>query len=376
MQSIVFVTGITSILRRHKAFPLAAAILALSACSQHETAPEQARPVISVEVHEVESAEILTLPGDLHARYEMPLSFRVGGKLMQRDARLGQQVKRGQVLAQLDGADATSNRVSAEAALSAAEHRLLYATQQKDRDEAQAKANLISVQQLQQTLDSYASALEARKQAREQLSLASNQLSYTRLVADRDGVITSEQAEVGETLSAGQPVFGFAWNGDKDIWINIPEEQIGRVKIGQMATVTFPSLSSKSYSAKIRDLSSAADPQTRTYRAKLALGDGTEDLVLGLTAQVTLSAGAAVRGVSLPATALFHKDTQPAVWVIGASDGALELRPVSVARYGERNIIVDKGLSSGERVVAQGVHTVTAGEKVKPVTPPHPEDAP
>ncbi len=317
----------------------------------------------------------MRFPGEVHARYEMPLSFRVPGQLAARVAHLGDVVKKGQLLARLDAADAARSEASARAALQAAGHRLAFATQQRDRDERQAKADLISQLQLDQTRDAYASALAARDQAREQLALAQNQSRYTNLVADRDGRITSEQAEVGQVLSAGQPVFGFAWSGERDVYIDVPETRIADVSVGQQASVTLPSLPGKTFAARVRDLSPAADPQARTYRVKLALDGAGQNLPLGMTAQVALSTGTSEHGVRLPATALFHQGEQPAVWVL-QGHATLALRPVTVLRYGARDVLVGAGLKPGERVVMQGVHTVSAGEKVTPIAPPHPEDAP
>jgi multidrug efflux system membrane fusion protein len=133
----------------------------------------------------------------------------------------------------------------------------------------------------------------------------------------------------------------------------------------------------KSYSGRVRDISPAADPQARTYRVKLALDTDGQQLPLGMTAQVSLAAKAqSGPQVRIPATALFHDKEQPAVWVVRPSDSTLELRRVTVERYGERDVLVSAGLAAGERVVMQGVHAVAAGEKVEPVAPPHPEDAP
>jgi RND family efflux transporter MFP subunit len=307
----------------------------------------------------------------------MPLSFRVAGQVAARFARLGDAVKQGQGLAKLDDTDALKTRASAQAALDAAEHRLTFAAQQRDRDQAQSAQNLISQLQLDQTMDAYAAALAARDQASQQLALAQNQLRYNTLVADHDGTITSEQAEAGQVVAAGQAVFGFAWSGERDVFIAVPESQLAAVAVGQAATVNLLALPGKSYAAHVRDISPAADPQARTYRVKLALdGDGRE-LPLGMTAQVALAAQAdSGRDLRIPATALFHDKEQPAVWVVRPADSTLELRRVTVRRYGEREVLVSAGLTAGERVVMQGVHAVAAGEKVEPVAPPHPEDAP
>lgn len=356
---------------------VAAGLILLSGCSSKAPEAEVARPVIAMPVKVMNGAQSAQFPGEIHARYEMPLSFRVAGQLTARLAHLGDTVKKGQVLARLDDADASRTEASARAALDAAEHRLVYATQQRDRDEAQAKQNLISQLQLEQTRDAYASALASRDQARQQLALAQNQSRYTTLVADRDGSITSEQAEAGQVVSAGQPVFGFAWSGDRDVFIDVPEDRLAGISVGQAATVTLPALPGQSFAGRVRDISPAADPQARTYRVKLALDKPAQQVRLGMTAEVSLSTRSnAGESVRIAATALFHQGEKPAVWVVRSSDSTLELRPVTVIRYGERDVLIGAGLHAGERVVMQGVHAVSAGEKVAPMAPPHAEDSP
>lgn len=355
---------------------IAIAVALLSACGKHAPEAEMPRPVIAMPAKAADVAFVAQFPGEVHARYEMPLSFRVPGQLIAREAHLGDSVKKGQVLARIDDADAGRNQASAQAALEAAEHRLVFATQQRDRDDAQSKANLISQLQLDQTHDAYAAALAGRDQARQQLALAQNQSRYTTLVADRDGRITSEQAEIGQVVAAGQAIFGFAWSGERDVFFDVPEDRIAGVTVGQSAAVTLPAMPDHLLKGRVRDVSPAADPQARTYRVKLALDANAADVPLGMTAQVALSAGAATAGVRLPATALFHQGEHPAVWVLRPSDSTLELRPVTVLRYSERDVLISAGLHAGEQVVMQGVHTVTAGEKVTPIAPPHLEDAP
>ena len=354
-----------------------AALAAISGCAKHEPEAEVSRPVIAMPVEAVDGAPAAEFPGEIHARYEMPLSFRVGGQLTVRYARLGDTVKKGQPLAQLDDADASKTQASAQASLEAAEHRLIFATQQRDRDEAQARQNLISQLQLEQTHDAYASALAARDQARQQLALAQNQSRYTTLVADRDGSITSEQAEAGQVLSAGQPVFGFAWSGDRDVFIDVPEDRIAAISVGQVAKVTLLALPGTSFTGHVRDIAPAADPQARSYRVKLAMEAPSQQLRLGMTAQVSLATtpGTAL-AVRVPATALFHQGDRPAVWVVRPGDSKLQLRAVTVSRYGEHDVWIGHGLQPGERVVMQGVHAVSADEKVTPIAPPHAEDAP
>src|ERR1700686_138232 len=225
-----------------------ASLAMLSGCSKQTAPAGYARAVIALPVAAVDASQAAQFPGEVHSRFEMPLSFRVAGQLLSRSARLGDNVKKGQALAKLDAADALKTQAQAAAALDAAEHRLTFATQQRDRDEAQAAQNLISQLQLDQTRDGYASALAGRDQARQQLALAQAQLRYHTLVADNDGTITSEAAEVGQVLAAGQAVFGFAWSGERDVFFSVPEGQLAGVGVGQSATVSLVAMPGKSYS--------------------------------------------------------------------------------------------------------------------------------
>ncbi|MFM0734493.1 efflux RND transporter periplasmic adaptor subunit [Paraburkholderia sediminicola] len=367
---------------RRAAFALAlAGIVTLAACSKKEVAAPAPRPVVAVAVHADGSAmAAASLPGEVQARYATPLSFRVGGKIVERRVRLGDVVKNGQILALLDPADAQKNAASAQAQLEAAQHSLVYAKQQLDRDQAQAKENLIAPAQLEQTTNAYASAAAQRDQAAQQAALSKDQLQYTTLIADHAGVITAEQADTGQNVSAGQAVYNLAWSGDIDVVCDVPESALAALSVGQAAKVTLAALPGRSFNARVRELSPAADPQSRTYRAKLTLDNPGPDVRLGMTADIALAAPSASNfadqgsAFTVPATALFHDGTQPAVWVVRTADNALELRRVTVTRYNQRTIVISQGLKDGERVVLQGVHTVTAGEKVHVIPPLHPED--
>jgi RND family efflux transporter MFP subunit len=314
-------------------------------------------------------------PVEVAARYSNVMSFRVPGKLIERTVRLGDRVKQGQVLARLDPVDAQKQAASARAALEAAEHRLLFARQQLDRDEAQAHQNLIAANQLEQSQDSFTAALAGRDQAAAQLVVARNSLEYNTLIAEHDGLITSENADTGQVLTAGQAVYGLAWMGDTDAILDAAESDLGRIAIGQAATVTFPALPGRHFEAQVREIAPAADAQSRTYRVKLTVKE-PEQVRLGMTGDAVLAAVSAA-GVpepaqatyTIPATAIFHKDNSPAVWVIVGNDSTLQLRPVKVRSYSDRSSVVGAGLNDGDVVVLAGVHTLYAGQHVRPVRP-------
>ncbi|MBV8626388.1 MAG: efflux RND transporter periplasmic adaptor subunit, partial [Paraburkholderia sp.] len=314
-------------------------IALLGACQRKEVVAPGPRPVVAVAVHPDGQPVAATLPGEVDARYSTPLSFRVGGKIIERRVRLGDVIRSGEIVARLDPADAQKNAASAQAALDAAAHRLVYAKQQLDRDQAQARASLISQSQLEQTTDAYASALAQRDQADQQAALARNQLQYTTLIADHAGFITAEQADTGQNVSVGQAVYNLAWSGDIDVICDVPENALPALAIGQSATVTLPALPGRSFTARVRELSPAADPQSRTFRARLTLENAGPEVRLGMTASVSLPGNNGAAGATstfvVPATALFHEGNQPALWIVRADD-TLELRRIEVTRYNER----------------------------------------
>jgi multidrug efflux system membrane fusion protein len=313
------------------------------------------------------------------ARYSNPVSFRVPGKIVERTVRLGDAVHKGQVVARLDPADALKQEATAQAALEAAEARLLFATQQIERDRAQSAKNLISTRDLEQTQDAFATAKAAREQAADQLVIAHDNAQYQTLVADHDGVITSENADTGQVVAAGQAVFGLAWAGDLDVTLDAAASEIGAIAVGQGAAVSLTALPAERLQAKVREISPSADPQSRSYRVKLTLLHPSPSVRLGMTGEAILQpggqAGAEVDQVTVPAAAIFHRGKDPAVWVVRSQDSMLELRPVTVARYGERDVVVTAGLRDGETVVSAGAHTVYEGERVRVTKPLFAEDS-
>lgn len=368
------------------ALPVTAlASFVVAAC--HHAAPPPPPPavVVALPVHpdaRTGGGEAIRYPVEVTARYSNTMSFRVPGKLIKRTVRLGDAVKQGQLIAQLDPVDAQKQAVSAQAALDSAEHRLLYAQQQLDRDKAQGEANLIAVNQLEQTQDNFTAALAGRDQAAAQLVVARNNLQYNTLVADHDGLITSENADTGQVVAAGQAVYGLAWNGDTDVVLDAAESDLGRISVGQAAKITIPALPGRQFEAHVREIAPAADPQSRTYRVKLTMAAPPASVRFGMTGDATLAPAegatpvtdghdpaAAQSTFTVPATAIFHKDNGPAVWVIEGSGSTLRLRPVKVSGYTDHKTVITSGLSDGEVVVLAGVHTVYAGEHVRAVRP-------
>jgi RND family efflux transporter MFP subunit len=357
-----------------------AALCALAACSRTPPAAVLPATVLATAVHRsttADSAGMIRYPVEVVARYSNVVSFRVGGKLVDRKVRLGEPVRKGQIIARLDALDAQRQAESSQAVFEAAEHRLLFAKQQLERDTAQAGQDLIAANQLEQSQDAYAAALGARDQAAAQRVLTRNNLDYNTLVADHDGVITSENADTGQVVSAGQAIYGLAWTGDTDVVLDAAAVDLASLPSGQPAQIRFTALPKRAFEARVREVAPAADPQSRTYRMKLTLSHPDPAVRLGMTGEAAfIVAAPSEETFAVPAASIFHQGDRPAVWVIRPADSVLELRGVVVERYASRTATVTSGLHEGEQIVAAGVHTVYAGEHVRPTVPLFAADGP
>lgn len=343
-------------LPRSRAFavlPLALALtLALGACSEAPAPVAPPKVVRTLIVGTDDAASARVYAGDVRSRYETNLAFRLSGKVAARLVDAGAVVKAGQPLARLDAADAGLQAAQAEAQRSLAE-----ADAKRFRD-LRAK-NFVSAA----ALDGKETTLKA---AEAQAGLAKNQAAYTTLTADRAGVIAQVAVEPGQVVAAGQTAFRLAPDGEREVAIAFPENEVARFKPGMAAEVTLWSGADgqKPLSGKIREIAPMADPVTRTYAARVALPGVDPRLPVGQTASVRFPEAGAGKAIRLPLSAIFQQGAQAAVWIVGA-DNTVSLKPVTLGEMAGDAVSVTAGLSGGERIVAAGVHKLSAGEKVR-----------
>lgn len=337
---------------------LLSVVAALAACGKQETPSAKVeRPALTHVVGAQDGGNTNVYSGEIRARYEAQLGFRVGGKLVERLVDAGAAVKAGQPLARLDASDAALQAGAAEA-----QYRVAEADTQRYR-ELHAKG-FVS----QAALDAKEAAL---KSAAAQAGLTRNQSAYTTLRAGRNGVVAATLAEAGQVVSAGQPVLRVAYDGEREVAISIPESKLAGLKVGVPAEVTLWAGEGEAavYRGRLRELAPAADPVSRTYPARIALDQADARLALGMTARVTLAGASTGSGQEqsrylVPLSAIFQQGDQSAVWVV-AADRSVGLRNVKVAAYRDDGALVAEGLAAGERIVVAGVHMLAPGEKIR-----------
>lgn len=346
------------------------AALALTACSR-PPAPEE--PIRSVKLLTVGTGQVLArseYAGEVRARTESRLGFRVGGKLVARPAEVGQRVKPGQLLAQLDAQDLALSSQAAQAQVSAAQtQRDLAAADLKRYQDLQSQG-FVSGAEIERRTATLQSAEATLRQAKAQGAVQGNQAAYARLLADGAGVVLSVDAEVGQVVAAGTPVVRVARDGARDVVIAVPEDRVAQIRPGEAAQVRLwagagaASAATTPLEATVREVAASADAATRTYQVKLSLPDGAT-VPLGATAYVTL--GGAPAGpvvIKLPTSALMRAEQGSAVWVFDAAAGTVQPRTVKVAGADGNEMVILDGLKPGEEVVATGVHVLSPGQKV------------
>jgi membrane fusion protein, multidrug efflux system len=345
--------------------PAVAVALAVASCAKAPATEEPVRPVLAQRVAAGGVASRDIYSGELRARYETDLGFRVGGKIVSRAVDPGARVVKGQVLARLDPRDAQLATQAAQAQLASNESDFAFAKAERDRYADLLARKFIS----QSAFDAKDTAFNAAKaraeQARSQAAISANQASYTTLVADADGVVMSVAAEPGQVVAAGQPVLRLAHAGEQEVVLHAPESRLARFKPGQEVGISLWADAANVFRGKVREVAGGADPVTRTYAIRVSAIDPPASAQLGMTANVLFSSPGDATLVLLPLSALAGGPAQPAVWVVDPATSQVRARPVTVGQYREDGVSITGGLSPGDVVVTAGVHKLRAGQAVR-----------
>lgn len=344
---------------------LATVAVALAACGPAKTEQDPVRPVLTQRVTPGAVASRDVYSGEIRARYETDVGFRVGGKIVARPVDAGTRVAKGQVLARLDPEDARLAAQGTAAQLASAEGDFALAKSELDRHADLLAKKFISQSAFDVKQNAFNAAKARVDQVRSQAAITSNQAAYTTLVADADGVVVSVAAEPGQVVTPGQAVLKLAHAGEKEVVVNAPEGQLARFKVGQDVGITLWSDPSKVFAGRIREIAGGADPVTRTYAVRVSAIGAPAQAQLGMTANVLFSPAADASLVLLPLSALARGGSDAAVWVVDPATSRVRLRPVTIGQFREDGVTVTAGLAAGEIVVTAGVHKLKSDQLVR-----------
>lgn len=348
---------------------LSAAVMAalLAACSKPVEKTEDIRPVRAFVLTSSSVGVNAEFAGEVRARVESRLGFRVGGKITARKVDPGTVVKKGQVLMQLDPQDLQLSQAQAKANLRAAETgRDLAKAELKRYQELRVK-NFVSQAVLDAKVSAFSSAQSSVDAAQAAYFGQSNQAGYATLVSDVDGVVTAVDAEVGQVVSPGTPVVRVAKIGEKEIVIGLPEDKVEQLRKLTDVTVRLWANKDVVIPGKVREVSPVADAATRTYAVKVSIPDSAADVKLGMTAMVQFASTMATPQIKVPLTALFHEKNTTSVWLV--DKGVAHMVPVTIAGTAGNDVVLAGGVTAGQTVVTAGVNLLKQGQKVT-ILPP------
>ncbi|MDY7562392.1 efflux RND transporter periplasmic adaptor subunit [Pseudomonas sp. 10B1] len=349
----------------------------LVGCGEKKPQEPQRPRVYVQQVKTADFAAAVSLTGDIEARVQTQLSFRVGGKIIQRMVDVGDRVSAKQILAKLDPKDLQTSVDSAVAAQAAEQARVQQTSAAFVRQEKLLPKGYTSRSEYDSAQAALRSSQSALKAAQAQLANAREQLSYTALVADAPGIITARQSEVGQVVLATVPIFGLARDGQRDAVFNVYESLFVDPPTDQTVQVTLLDNPTVKVIGKVREVTPAVSAQTGTLQVKITLTQLPAGMELGSVVSAALSVPAKA-SVQLPWAALTKglgdQLGQPAVWVVD-DQGIVNLHAVKVSRYLTGSVIISEGLSGGEKVVVAGGQLLHPDMQVEIAQTPQPATA-
>ena len=344
---------------------LAALGLGLSGCNEKkEETAEVIRPVKVVEIAQADTTRKLDYSGSVKARTDMNLGFRVNGKIVERKVDIGEKVKPGDVLARIDPTDYVLAVRRSQADLDSVERQVQTTELARNRAQQLFDKNVGSKSQLEQAELSYDQAVATRDSAVSALAEAKNQVAYSDLTSDMNGIVTTINADVGQVVSSGTPVITVAVDGEKEVLIAVPEMDIAQFKVGKDVKARFWSDDALVLDGKVREVAGSADTQSRTFAVRVSLPNDPR-VLLGMTATIEAQADNTQPYVSIPLSALAQKNGQQIVWLVDRNAGTVHSRSVKVADFADDGVRVADGLKAGDVVVAAGTQFMTENMKVK-----------
>ena len=340
----------------------------LAACEAPSPPPKSPQLVRAITVGAAPAAATYQFAGEVKPRHESRLAFRLSGKLIERQVEMGARVRAGQALAQLDRADLRLAARAAESRVAAAQTAFDQARANLARYTTLREKNFISDAELERHRSAFSAAQATLDSARAEADLTRNQLEYTTLHAEFDGVITALDAEPGQVVGAGQPVMQLAREGDWEIALFVPEDMLGVLRGAQSITVSLWAVPNKNWPARVREIAPSADPLTRTFAVRLTMPEAMP-LQLGMSASVRVQGAPVDARIRLPLAALIAQGSGSAVWVIDPASQTVRRQAVVTGATVDNEVLIESGVPPGAVVVSAGAQQLHDNQPVRVLQP-------
>lgn len=342
-----------------------AAPLLLSACGQNsEASAPQVRPVRTVTVEKREAGSAVTLTGRIEAEDEVALGFRISGRILENNVRVGDRVEAGQVLARLEPQNEMNSLRSAEANLAAAQAQLTLAQNHFERQDTLFDQGWTTRALHDQAVKGVQTAQAQVTAAEAQLKSAHDLVSFTELKADAPGVVTELGPLAGGVVQAGQMIVRLARKDGRDAVFDVPPQVLRSAPPDPVINVSLAGDPTVTAAGRVREVAPQANPVTRTFEVRVGLTNAPAAMLLGATVNGQMDM-AYTPTILIPSTALTRANQQPAVWIVDPANNTVALRNIEVQRFDQASVAVAQGLDTGEIVVTAGVQALHPGQKVR-----------
>lgn len=338
--------------------------LIMSGCRENDNPAKIKKSLIrATVVGEQKTTQMRSFSGIARSAAQIPLSFRVSGKIEKFPCKVGMSIKPGDLVAALDSTDYILIVQKAEAGRSQVQMQLNRAKNEYDRDRQLYETHNISQSRLDKSFMTWQSLKEQVRVAKQSVTLAKRQLGYTRLKSPIEGAVAKLPVEIYQTVAPGQAVAMITANGKLEVLIGVPETLIGKLKKGDPAGVFFDALPGQGYQALVTEVGIQTS-KSAVYPVILELKDRVDRLRPGMVAEVEMVFDNEEPFVTIPFAAVI---TDPVgtrfVWVY--QDGKVNKREISVGKLLSEGIQVLQGLEPGEVIATRGVNRLVEGQKVR-----------
>jgi len=334
---------------------------------------DQAIPTVALAGVQGAGEQALTLPGNVQAFTSAPIHARTSGYLRRWYVDIGQPVKAGQLLADIDSPDLDQQVLQARADLATAEANAALAGATARRWAGLLAQDAVSKQEAEEKAGDLTSRTSIANSARANLNRLLALEAFKRIVAPFDGVVTARNTDVGALITAGspteQPLFTVADQKRLRIYVNVPQSYSAQVRQGLAADVAVPEYPGQMFKATLARNAQAINDQSGALLVELQIDNADGRLKPGEYAQVKFNLPSAISATQVPATALLFGTKGPQV-AVARPDSHVALRSVVIARDLGASIEIGSGLRPGDRVIDNPPEYLATGDLVRVVKAP------
>jgi RND family efflux transporter MFP subunit len=337
-----------------------------------ETALAAVPTVVTVKPSQAPASEDLVLPGSVQAYYEAPIYARTNGYLKLWYTDIGTQVKKGQLLAEIETPEVDQELTQAQADLATAEANYQLARTTDERWQGLLSTGSVSKQDADQRAGDAAAKKAAVQSAAANVARLRDLESFKRVLAPFDGVVTQRNTDIGALINAGQSpgsaLFRVADTHRLRIYVSLPQPYAAAVAPGDSADLVFAEHPGKSFPANVAFTAQALDPATRTLQVELQVDNQRGELFPGAYAEVHFKLATAAATLRLPVNAIMFRAAGLQVATVSGNH-QVRLKSITEGRDFGSSIEVLSGVASDDDVILNPPDSISDGATVRIVPP-------